>query len=77
MLIGLIVLVVLVTHRAHNSGNPSAEAARKPIARRKDSAGYDGRPKLTKKSVVNGTFPLFNFPRFRKNGHLPGQGCFL
>ena len=36
MLIGLIVLVVLVTHRAHNSGNPSAKAARKPERRRKE-----------------------------------------
>ena len=36
MLMGLIVLVVLVTHRAHNSGNPSAKAARKPERRRKE-----------------------------------------
>ena len=30
MLIGLIVLVVLVTHRAHSGGNPSDEAACQP-----------------------------------------------
>ena len=30
VLIGLIVLVVLVTHRAHSGGNPSDEAACQP-----------------------------------------------